>query len=214
MAKKKTETQEEIVETATTEEVVTVEDTAKAIEAQQKENDELREQLKAMQAQMALLMQGMTAQAQPVAKKRDKNVEFINMTNGTIVLRGSTVYTIEGQFSKRSFVEHEARMIVNNMPETIRSGMVYINDAEFIEENNLSDVYDGLLTDKQLKELLQQDYTLVVETYKSAGDKQKQIIVDMITDARLKGKRIDGNIIIELGELCGKNFLEIEKMDE
>lgn len=214
MAKKKTETQEEIVETVATEEVVAVEDTTKAIEAQQKENDELREQLKAMQAQMALLMQGMTAQAQPVAKKRDKNIEFINMTNGTIVLRGSTVYAIEGQFNKRSFVEHEARMIVNNMPETIRSGMVYINDAEFIEENNLSDVYDGLLTNKQLKELLQQDYTLVVETYKSAGDKQKQIIVDMITDARLNGKRIDGNIIIELGELCGKNFLEIEKMDD
>lgn len=214
MAKKKTEIQEDVVTELVEEATVKIDETTDAIKAQQKENDELREQLKAMQAQMALLMQGMATQQKPATKSKEKQIGFVNMTNGTLVLKGSQYYTIDQQFARRDFIEHEARMIINNMPETVRSGMVYITDAEFVEENNLSDAYQGMLTDEQLKTLLSQDYTVVIDAYKNASDRQKEIIVNMVAEAKMNGNRIDGNILIELGELCGKNFLDIEKIED
>lgn len=181
------------------------------------ENELLKKQMEAMQAQMELLVKQMAMSNVPIAntKKSERNIEFINMVPGTLVLRGNQIWKIEGQFNSRSFLEREARIIVNNMQNTIRSGYVYIADYDFIQENELTGVYDTMLSDQQLKDLLNKNFNEVVEIYKTVPKTQQDIIVRMIKERKEAGVQIDANILIQIGELCGQDLLRgVEYEDE
>lgn len=95
--------------------------------------------MEAMQAQMELLVKQVsmnTNTTNTTNQKPERNIEFINMVPGTLVLRGNQIWKIEGQFNSRSFLEREARIIVNNMQNTIRSGYVYIADYDLFKRMN------------------------------------------------------------------------------
>lgn len=174
------------------------------------ENELLKKQMEAMQAQMELLVKQVsmnTNTTNTTNQKPERNIEFINMVPGTLVLRGSQIWKIEGQFNSRSFLEREARIIVNNMQNTIRSGYVYIADYDFIQENELTEVYDIMLSDQQLKDLLNKNFKEVVEIYKTVPKAQQDIIVRMIKERKEAGVQIDANILIQIGELCGQDLL-------
>ena len=174
------------------------------------ENELLKKQMEAMQAQMELLAKQVamnTNTTNTTNQKPERNIEFINMVPGTLVLRGNQIWKIEGQFNSRSFLEREARIIVNNMQNTIRSGYVYIADYDFIKENELTEVYDTMLSDQQLKNLLNKNFKEVVEIYKTVPKAQQEIIVTMIKERKEAGVQIDANILIQIGELCGQDLL-------
>ena len=173
------------------------------------ENELLKKQMEAMQAQMELLVKQVTMNTNTTNttnQKPERNIEFINMVPGTLVLRGNQIWKIEGQFNSRSFLEREARIIVNNMQNTIRSGYVYIADYDFIQENELTEVYDTMLSDQQLKDLLNKNFKEVMEIYKTVPKAQQDIIVRMIKERKEAGDQIDANILIQIGELCGQDL--------
>ena len=181
------------------------------------ENESLKKQMEEMKAQMEA-MSKMLAEAKSASVtvdksgvNKDRNITFVNLTNGTAVLRGNSFWKLEGRFASRTFLEREARIIVNNMPNMIRSGMVYITDAQFVEDNDLSEVYLNILSDKDLKELLSHDASYVVDVYKNVSDGQKSVIVDMIIDKVLAGEKVDNNVLVELGQLSGKDLINIDK---
>lgn len=181
------------------------------------ENELLKKQMEAMQAQMELLVKQMAMSNAPVSntKKSERNIEFINMVPGTLVLKGSQIWKIEGQFNSRLFLESEARTIVNNMQNTVRSGLVYIADSEFIKECELESAYTALLSDEQLKNLLNKKFNEVVEIYKTVPKAQQDIIISMIKEKKESGVQIDANILIKIGELCGQDLLRgVEYEDE
>ena len=78
----------------------------------------------------------------------------------------------------------------------------------------LDGVYEEILSDKQLKDLLQQNANDVCEIYKQASFAQKEIIVDMIENRKLNGLPIDANIVVEIGKLCGKDLMSITPEEE
>ena len=176
------------------------------------EKEELKKQLAEMKAQMELMSQMITqSKAEPTAStKKDRNIRFVNLTNGTAILKGSKIWTIEGRFTDRYFLEREARIIVNNMSNMIGAGLVYIADAQFVKDNDLSEIYLNILSDEDLKTLLKKDASYVVETFKTVSDGQKKIIIDMIRDEKAAGHNIDANILVKLGELSGQDLLSEE----
>ena len=192
-----------------------VENETKGVDTTVSENEALKAQIAEMKAQMELMAQMMAAKAEsvkPVSQpKNDRMITFVNLTNGTAVLRGNQIWTLEGRYATRSFLEREARIIVNNMPNMIRSGMVYITDAQFVKDNDLADAYMNILSDEDMKNLLAKDANYVIDVYKNVADGQKQIIVDMIIEQRMAGKKIDSNILVELGEMCGKDLVHIDE---
>lgn len=171
-----------------------------------------------LQAQIDLLMKAQTAQPSvtPTTSKKSKKklIKIINLASGGLTLQGSRAIRIPKQFDSVNVTESEASIIVSNMPESARSGLFYIADREFVEENELEDAYNTILDDSQLKTLLSQNVEDVVEIYKNASDAQKSIIDTMIADGRFNGVRIDANILQELGEVSGINFLGIDKIEE
>ncbi len=196
-------------ETAKVAEAEVVETPAEDIK---KENDDLKAQLEELKAQMALMAQMMSNGGDELkaAKQSAKRIRFVNLTNGTVVLRGTVMWSIVGQFNHRDFAEKEANIIVENMINLINSGAVYIADKEFAEEHNLTDIYANLLDEKALRELFDKDGQTILETYKMVNAAQKQIIVDMIVSRREHGQFVDANAAIEIGKLCGKDLMLIE----
>ena len=179
------------------------------------ENEALKKQMAEMQAQMETMMKIIGNQTAPSEKKTPKkNIKFVNLSNGGVSLRGTRMHSMEKQFEVRSFSETEARSIVANTPNLVREGFVYIMDSDFVEENDLSDVYENLLNDKQIEELLTKDSAYVVDIYKNASEGQKEIIVDMIINKKLLNSAVDANIVEEIGKLCGKDLRNIEPLEE
>ena len=184
----------------------------------------LEKQVKELQAQIASMQEALKAQSAPIAcepqitevahKPKAKTIRFVNLVPGTLVLRGTMIWKIEGQFNYRDFLETEAAIIVNNMSECIRSGSVYIADAEFVEEHNLTEVYRYLLSDEQLSHLFELDAKSVIETYKNCSDSQKNIIENMILEKVSNGEEIDANITQQIGRLCKIDFLADVGADE
>lgn len=187
-----------------------------------KEKDELKAQLAEQQKKMDELMAqiGVLMQAQnnasvaaPVSNG-NKQITFVNLTTGGLTLKGTRMHHLDKQFAKKSIQESEARVIASNMPNTIANGYVYIPDEEFLESVNMGGIYEGMLTDAQLKTLLNQDANYVCDVYQNATDSQKQIIIDMVSNKQFDGKQVDANILVKLGKLCGVDFLSIEPLDD
>lgn len=173
---------------------------------------EQQKRMEEMMAQMQVLMQAQGNVAKPT--NSNKQIVFINMTTGGLNLKGTRMYHIDNQFGTKSVQESEARVIVANMPNTIADGYVYIPDNEFLESCNMGGVYDGMLTDTQLKTLLNQDANYVCDVFENATDSQKRIIVDMVSNKQLNGQPVDANILVRLGKLTGVDFLDIEPLEE
>ena len=173
---------------------------------------EQQKRMEEMMAQMQVLMQAQGNVAKPT--NSNKQIVFINMTTGGLNLKGTRMYHIDNQFGTKSVQESEARVIVANMPNTIADGYVYIPDNEFLESCNMGGVYDGMLTDTQLKTLLSQDANYVCDVFENATDSQKRIIIDMVSNKQLNGQPVDANILVRLGKLTGVDFLDIEPLEE
>lgn len=208
--KKVKSTEAEVVETA--------EVTNSAIEENEALKAKIAEQEKQMADLMAQIKVMMQAQAATnpinIEEKAARGIKFISLVPGGLTLKGNRMYHIDKQFGYKMIPESEARAILSNMPNTVASGMVYIADKEFVNKNDLSGVYEEILSDKQLKELLQQNANDVCEIYKQASMAQREIIVDMVVNRKLNGLPIDANIVVEIGKLCGKDLMSITPEEE
>lgn len=172
---------------------------------------EQEQQMADMMAQLKVMMQVQAASNPAVIEEKSaKSIKFISLVPGGLNLKGNRMYHIDKQFAYKLIPEAEARAIVTNMPNTIANGMVYIADKEFVTKCDLDGVYEEILSDKQLKELLSRNAGDIIEIFKNAGPAQKQIIVDMVSNKRLNGEYVDANIVVELSKACGKNLMEIE----
>ena len=176
---------------------------------------EQEQQMADLMAQIKVMMQAQAA-TNPVniEEKAARGIKFISLVPGGLTLKGNRMYHIDKQFGYKMIPESEARAILSNMPNTVASGMVYIADKEFVNKNDLSGVYEEILSDKQLKELLQQNANDVCELYKQASMAQREIIVDMVINRKLNGLPIDANIVVEIGKLCGKDLMSITPEEE
>ena len=174
---------------------------------------EQQKRMEEMMVQMQVLMQAQSNVVTPTKPVNNRKIKFVNMCTGKLILKGTSLWEIDGQFNDRDFSETEANIIVNNMANAIRSGCVYIADAQYVEEHQLQPIYDNLLSDKQMLDLLNHDYKYVLDMYKTASDAQKKIIVDTIVSKRSNGEYVDANIMIKLGELCGRDLVGITSLD-
>lgn len=206
--------------TATTKKTTTVTTTTNATEKPETDSRiiEQANEIAELKAQIALLMKAQKASAQtatvePTPKKK-KSITIINLFAGGLTVKGNSYYHFDKQFDKRAFSEAEATAIVNNMPNAAREGIFYITDAQFVEDNDLSDAYENMIDDVKMKTILSLDANSVLVLYKNASEAQKTIIENMIVNGRLNGEALDANVLVELGKITGKNYMEIETMDK
>ena len=206
--------------TATTKKTTTATTTTSTTEKPETDSRiaEQANEIAELKAQIALLMKAQKASIQTATvestPKKKKNVTIINLFAGGLTVKGNSYYHFDKQFDKRAFSEAEATAIVNNMPNAAREGIFYITDAQFVEDNDLSDAYENMIDDVKMKTILSLDANSVLVLYKNASEAQKTIIENMIVNGRLNGEALDANVLVELGKITGKNYMEIETMDK
>lgn len=206
--------------TATTKKTTTATTATSTIEKPETDSRiiEQANEIAELKAQIALLMKAQKASIQTVAveptPKKKKSITIINLFAGGLTVKGNSYYHFDKQFDKRAFSEAEATAIVNNMPNAAREGIFYITDAQFVEDNDLSDAYENMIDDVKMKTILSLDANSVLVLYKNASEAQKTIIENMIVNGRLNGESLDANVLVELGKITGKNYMEIETMDK
>lgn len=166
-----------------------------------------------MKSQLATLMANQAMGVGVTPRGSERTIKFINMTPGTLVLKGTSYYSLDGQFASRPFTEREARIIAANMTNTIASGAVFIADAQFVQENDFADAYENLLSADQLKKLLSSDAQSVVEAYKTTSTAQQKIIVNMLKERRMNGQPVDMNVLSQISELCHEDLANITAED-
>lgn len=170
-----------------------------------------------LKAQMEMLLKAVSnnnLDTQKEIKNNKKTIKFINMTTGGFTIRGTRLYHLDKQFDYQVFSESEARVIVNNMPNSVANGQLYIADHDFIEECELDYVYENLIDDKTLKNLLSKNSEDICEIYRNASEFQKKIIVDMVIEKQINEEKVDANILVDLGKLCGIDFMKIEPLEK
>lgn len=206
--------------TATTKKTTTATTTTSTTEKPETDSRiaEQANEIAELKAQIALLMKAQKASTQTTTvestPKKKKNVTIINLFAGGLTIKGNSYYHFDKQFDKRAFSEAEATAIVNNMPNAAREGIFYITDAQFVEDNDLSDAYENMIDDVKMKTILSLDANSVLVLYKNASEAQKTIIENMIVNGRLNGESLDANVLVELGKITGKNYMEIDTMDK
>lgn len=178
-----------------------------------KEKENMQKEIAQLKEQLQALLDKNTQEKETPIKKERKGIKIVNLTRGALQLKGSRIHRFEKQFDSRVFSEGEVRQIYNNMPQTLAEGYAYIVDNNMVEELELEDAYNNLIDADTLKILLKKNAEDVVEIYKNANEVQQKTIIGMIEDQKLSGKPVDANILIELGNICGKNFLEIEPLE-
>ena len=206
--------------TATTKKTTTATTATSTIEKPETDSRiaEQANEIAELKAQISLLMKAQKASTQTVAveptPKKKKSITIINLFAGGLTVKGNSYYHFDKQFDKRAFSEAEATAIVNNMPNAAREGIFYITDAQFVEDNDLSDAYENMIDDVKMKTILSLDANSVLVLYKNASEAQKTIIENMIVNGRLNGEPLDANVLVELGKITGKNYMEIDTMDK
>lgn len=206
--------------TATTKKTTTATTATSTIEKPETDSRiaEQANEIAELKAQIALLMKAQKVSTQTVAvepaPKKKKSITIINLFAGGLTVKGNSYYHFDKQFDKRAFSEAEATAIVNNMPNAAREGIFYITDAQFVEDNDLSDAYENMIDDVKMKTILSLDANSVLVLYKNASEAQKTIIENMIVNGRLNGEPLDANVLVELGKITGKNYMEIDTMDK
>lgn len=221
MAYKKPESKkEEKVEVAVDESTVTTTPSVsivdESISSLKEENDSLKKQMEEMQAQLKMMAEMISASRSSAesAPKAEKFIPIINLSTGVLVLRGTTVHTIEGQFASVTFREREARAIMNNARNVFVKGYAWIADEEFMKEYDLDIACANVLSDEKLKKVLDSSPEYVVEVYKSVPEAQKQIIISMIEEKRSNGQYVDANVIMRLSEVSGHDLMNSIPMED
>lgn len=210
MAYKKPETKKEdnVEVTAVVSSTPTVDDVS-YFKTLKEENDSLKKQMEEMQAQLKMMAEMISASRSSVesAPKAEKFIPIINLSTGVLVLRGSTVHTIEGQFASVTFREREARAIMNNARNVFVKGYAWIADEEFMKEYDLDIACANVLDAEKMKKILDNSPEYVVEVYKTVPEAQRQIIVSMIEEKRSNGQYVDANILTRLSEISGRDLM-------
>lgn len=196
------------VKKSTTSANIKVQEQPDAQNSVNEENEVLKKQLAELQEQVALMtkMMNQTEEEKPV-KKSNKTITFVNLTSGTLILRGSKIHELVGQFAKTTFTEREAQLVVNNNINAITKGLCYIMDADFVEDCDLAPYYEHMLDDKTFKNLLNYAPDKIIDLYRNASSNQQEIIIAMIEDKMIHNQVIDANVLRTLSQLSGKDLL-------
>ena len=142
----------------------------------------------------------------------DTDITVISQTVGKLVLSTlgnglGTVYRFEEFGEVQDIPFGDLRDIVKNKPYFAKEGLYYIANSQAVKKLRLGTTYNTIIDNKTLEHLFEKDSKTIISLYESAPTLQQQQIVGLIEDRLEKKLDVDGNVLIQIGKLCGKDFL-------
>lgn len=149
----------------------------------------------------------------------DTDIPVISQTVGKLVLSTDgngmgTVYRFDGFGEVHDIPFADLKDIVKNKPRFAKEGAYYISNAQAVKKLRLTREYENIVDSKLFAHILDEKSDVVINAYKNAPKLQQEQIVSMIEEKINRGQDVDGNILVKIGKLCGKDFLRVEEDDE
>lgn len=180
-------------------------------------NEELMKQLKEMQEQLAKLKAEneslKDSQEEEEELNGDTEIMVISQTIGglTISTEGNGIGTVY-RFDKFGDIQDipfsDLKEIVKNKPSFAKEGVYYIANEKAVKKLRLTSDYKNIISNDLFVHLLDENPDVVVEAYKKAPKLQKEQIISMIEDRIANKQEVDGNVLMKIGNLCGKDFFK------
>lgn len=194
--------------------------------------DNTQEQLKALQEQIAQLMAenealktkeeeeekaSVTTVKEEVEEEltSDTDITVISQTVGKLVISTEgngigTVYRFEEFGEVQDIPFGDLKDIVKNKPRFAKEGAYFICNPQAVKKLRLGNQYKNLIDDKTFINLFDKDAKTIIALYESAPKMQQEQVISLIQDRLDKGLEVDGNVLIKIGQLCGRDFITKE----
>lgn len=201
--------------TASSTKTTTVKTENAVVDTQEQLLKELQEQLAKLQTENEELKKQKDEKIEEEELTSDTDIEVISQAVGRLILATEgygmgTLYNFEEFGEVKDIPFGDLKDIVKNNGSFAKEGLFYVANDQAVKKLRLNRFYDNLIDDKTFKNLFNMDSKTVIELYKTASKLQQEQIVSLIEDRLDKKLDVDGNILIQIGKLCGKDFLSAE----
>lgn len=173
-----------------------------------------------LERKLNLLLSGQTIkepeiaipQSQSEPLNADTYVPIISLRFDTLNLstrevgKGVVAFTYFGQM--KQIVYSDLIRIMENHPTFLNNGYFYIMDSRVIRKHGLDEAYSKILTKDMIDQILMGNKTTSIELYKTAGEKQREIINDALVKKLVLDEDIDLNVVDSFSKISGVNLLE------
>lgn len=145
----------------------------------------------------------------------DTEIPVVSQTIGALNIstEGSgigTLYRFEEFGEIQDIPFGDLKLIVKNQPTFAKSGVFFICNPIAVKKLRLGNSYKNLIDNKTFDKLFDIDSKAFIALYESAPKLQQEQVVSLIEERLEKGLEVDGNVLIKIGQLCGKDFLANE----
>lgn len=174
----------------------------------------MQEQIVALQNENTQLKSGSVVESTEDINS-DTEILVTSQTVGSLNLSTDgygleTVYVFD-KFGDDQYIPFgDLKNICKNMPKFAQQGLFYIENADAVKKLRLTRYYERMIDSMEMKDIFKKSADAFIETYKMASDLQKEQIIALVVDKKLKGERVDMNVLDELERLSGKKLLDIE----
>ena len=146
----------------------------------------------------------------------DTDITVISQTVGKLVLSTEgngmgTVYRFEEFGEVQDIPFGDLKDIVKHKPRFAKEGAYFICNPQAVKKLRLGTQYKNLIDDETFTNLFDKDAKTIVALYESAPKMQQEQVINLIEDRLAKKLEVDGNVLIKIGKLCGKDFLTTEE---
>lgn len=149
----------------------------------------------------------------------DTEVVVISQFMGKLVISTEgngigTVYRFEEFGDIQDIPFSDLKEIVKNKPNFAKEGLFYIANDKAVKKLRLTKEYEHIINSDLFAHLLDEKSDVIIKAYKDAPKLQQEQIVAMIEERLANKKEVDGNVLVKIGKLCGRDFLRVTEDDE
>ena len=149
----------------------------------------------------------------------DTEVVVISQFMGKLVISTEgngigTVYRFEEFGDIQDIPFSDLKEIVKNKPNFAKEGLFYIANDKAVKKLRLTKEYEHIISSNLFAHLLDEKSDVIIKAYKDAPKLQQEQIVAMIDERLANNKEVDGNVLVKIGKLCGRDFLRVTEDDE
>lgn len=146
----------------------------------------------------------------------DTDITVISQTVGKLILSTEgngmgTVYRFEEFGEVQDIPFGDLKDIVKHKPRFAKEGAYFICNPQAVKKLRLGTQYKNLIDDKTFTNLFDKDAQTIVALYELAPKMQQEQVISLIEDRLANKLEVDGNVLIKIGKLCGKDFLTTEE---
>lgn len=100
--------------------------------------------------------------------------------------------------------------IVRNNRTFAQNGLFYIANNKVVDRLRLKAYYKRLISNEDMINIFNKKPNEIIEIYKLAPNEEKKTIIDLIIDKKMNKQKVNNDVLVELGELCGKDLINID----